>query len=108
MFFVFSFSLFNSILLVDALDALVLGVERGSDVGLGLVRHAHPLQGELAALDEVVVHLVRETNGEKGRSYSQGRSPEGRSVVNALVSTAENAEFACQPVPAAPSVRRHY
>lgn len=93
MFFVFSFSLLNSILLVDALDALVLGVERGSDVGLGLVRHAHPLQGELAALDEVVVHLVRETNGGKGRSYSQGRSPEGRSVVNVLVSTAE---FACQ------------
>lgn len=86
---VFSFSLFNSILLVDALDALVLGVERGSDVGLGLVRHAHPLQGELAALDEVVVHLVKETNGGKGRSYSQGRSPEDRSVVNVLVSAAD-------------------
>lgn len=65
MFFLFPFSLFNSILLVDALDALVLGVERGSDVGLGLVRHAHPLQGEVAALDEVVVHLMRETKKKK-------------------------------------------
>lgn len=50
--------LFTSILLIDALDSLVLGVEWRSYVGLGLERHAHPLQGELAALDQVVVHLV--------------------------------------------------
>lgn len=52
------FCLFISTLLVDALDSLVLGVKRRSYVGLGLVRHTHPLQGELAALDEVVVHLA--------------------------------------------------
>lgn len=58
MVFVFAFRLFISILLVDALHSFVLGVERRSYVGLGLVCHAHPLQGELAALDEVVVYLV--------------------------------------------------
>lgn len=57
-FFHLALRLFVFILLVDSLHSFVLGVERSSYVGLGLVRHAHPLQGELTAVDEVVVHLV--------------------------------------------------
>lgn len=36
-------------------------------MSLGLVGHAHPLQGELAALDEIVAHLIRKRQTERGR-----------------------------------------
>lgn len=53
---------------VDALDTFILRVKCRFQVGLGLVRHSHPLQGKLAALYEIVVHLMktgRERWGEK-------------------------------------------
>lgn len=44
---------------IDALDAFILGVKWRFEVGLGLVRHAHPLQGKLARLDEIGAHLMK-------------------------------------------------
>ncbi len=44
---------------IDALDAFVLRVKWRFEVGLGLVRHSHLLQGELAALYEIGTHLIK-------------------------------------------------
>lgn len=57
--------------LVDALDAFILRVEWRFEVSLGLVGHAHPLQGELAALDEIVAHLIRKRQ-DRGREVGGG------------------------------------
>ena len=48
--------------LINAFDALVLRVKWRFEVGLGLVHHSHPLQGELAAFYEVCTHLIKEKN----------------------------------------------
>lgn len=56
---------------VDALDAFILWVKWRFQVGLGLVRHSHPLQGELPALYEIVVHLIKTGGREVGVKRKQ-------------------------------------
>lgn len=51
---------------IDALDPFILRVKWSFEVGLGLVRHSHPLQGELAAPYEVGTHLTKK-GGERER-----------------------------------------
>lgn len=60
---------------VDVLDAFVLGVKWGFQVGLRLVRHSHPLQGKLPALYEIVVHLLKREIGRKRREGRQIKLP---------------------------------
>lgn len=44
---------------IDALDSFILRVKWSFEVGLGLVRHSHPLQCKIAALYEVGTHLIK-------------------------------------------------
>lgn len=45
-------------------------------MSLGLVGHAHPFQGEVAALDEIVAHLIRrrQTDGEREAGEEEEQS----------------------------------
>lgn len=45
-------------------------------MGLGLVRHSHPLQGKLAALYEIGVHLMKRQEERDGVRMTEGDEKE--------------------------------
>lgn len=74
---------------VDPSDAFILGVERRSEVSLGLVRHAHPLQPELTAFNEISAHLIKE--GEK-KTQRHGSLKKGKTLMKIKLEGMSNNE----------------